>query len=61
MQSNLSFNRKIKYALDFNSLGSQKKKKMISCYLSLEICQVISILKIFPSFFVGKYGQTGYS
>ena len=26
MQSNLSFNRKIKYALDFNSLGSQKKK-----------------------------------
>ena len=27
MQSNLSFNRKIKYALDFNSLGSQKKKK----------------------------------
>ena len=35
MQSNLSFNRKIKYALDFNSLGSQKKKKKNDFMLSL--------------------------
>lgn len=47
MQSNLSFNRKIKYALDFNSLGSQKKKK--------KWFHVISHLKFAKSFQYSKF------